>query len=113
MIGTSAISSNSNIASAALPTGVRVSVILSTSAVEDSASASPRASAVGGELPRIISPIAISRAQPNSSFAPSAKTCRRIAHSRPNDSSSPTENSNRMIPNSANGASRAGSLIVT
>jgi hypothetical protein len=50
-IGTRAISSNSSIESAALPTGVRVPVMRSTSAVDERANARPSASAVAGGLP--------------------------------------------------------------
>ena len=113
MIGTSAMSSNSSIASAARPTGLVVPAIGSTSAVEDSASASPSPSAPDQYCPIIAITSAISAALPISSIAPSPNTSRRIAHNRSNDSSSPIENSSRMIPNSANGAIASGSVMVT
>jgi hypothetical protein len=112
MIGTSAMSSNSKVPSAARPTGVRVSAIRKTSAVDERARARPSARAVGSELPSISSTSAISAPPPNSSIGPIRKIVLRICQSRLNDSSSPMVNSSRMIPNSANGASRPGSLIV-
>ena len=81
--------------------------------MEDRASATPSARAVGTELPRKISTSAISAPPPNNSIGPIRKIVRRICHRRWNESSSPIENSSRMMPNSAKGASRPGSLIVT
>ncbi len=84
-----------------------------TSAVDDSASARPSASAAFQLLPRPISTAPISKADPASCIAPSPNTWRRIAHSRANESSSPTENSSSTMPSSAKGSSRSGSDIVT
>ena len=113
MIGTSAKSSNSNMASASLPTGLVVPEIGNTNAVDESASASPRPSAAVLFSPRSASGMPISSAPPMSSVAPNPIRDPRICHNRLNDSSRPMENSNRMMPSSANGSMRSGSLIVT
>ena len=112
MIGTMAISSNSSMESAARPTAVCVPAIGSTSAVEDSASARPRPSAPVQYWPSIVRNTAIRPALIVSSIRPSPNTSLRIVHSRLNESSSPMVNSSRMMPNSANGASPSGSVMV-
>ena len=113
MIGTIAISSNSSIESAALPTGELVPEIGSTIAVDDSASARPSAIAPVQYWPIIASTSAMEVPMIVSSSAPSPKTSLRICHNRLNDSSSPMVNRSRMIPNSAKIARESGSDIVT
>ena len=111
--GTSARSSNSNIANAARPTALVVPAIGITSAVDDIASARPSTAAAAMPLPVATSPAPISTAPPSNSAAPTPNTCLRIAHSRLKLSSRPIANSNRIIPKSANGAMPAGSVIDT
>ena len=84
-----------------------------TKAVEDMASASPSTIAAGRLLPIRISAPPISNAPKPSSAAPIPNTWRRIVTNRLKLSSSPIANSSRMIPNSANGAIAAGSVMVT
>ena len=112
MIGTSAMPSNSNIDSAALPTGVRVPEIGRTTAVEDMARARPSARAPVQYCPRMERKIAISDPPTSNSSDPRPKTSRRNCHRRLYESSSPIANSSSTMPSSANGSSRSGSVIV-
>ena len=104
MIGTSPRSSNNSIANAPRPTAPVVPASGNTSAVEDSASASPSPIAPGQSCPSTCSPTPMITADPSSSAAPVPNTWLRIVHSRRKLSSSPMVNSSRMIPNSANGS---------
>ena len=99
-------------ANAPRPTALVVPTSGSTSAVEDSASASPSPIEPAQFCPSRWSPAPISNAEPISSAAPVPNTSCRIAHNRRNDSSSPIENSSRMIPNSASGSIAWGLVIV-
>jgi hypothetical protein len=85
----------------------------STSAVEESASASPSAAAACQVAPSSESPPPISAATIRSSAEPMPNTCRRIAQRRRKDRCRPIVNSSRMIPTSAIGSIAAGFEIVT
>ena len=113
MIGTIATSSNNNIASAALPTGLLVPDIGSTRAVEESANASPSPKAPAGFCPRRYRTDPMIKPDASNSAAPTPKTRRRSDQRRLNDNSSPIEKSSNMIPISANGSIASRSLIVT
>ena len=113
MIGTIMMSSNNSIDSAARPTGERVPEMGRTIAVEEKASAKPRASA-GVKLRSFTLPMNRASALPmtSNSSAPRPNTSLRICHRRLKDNSSPIANSSKTIPKSANGVSASGSLMV-
>ena len=113
MIGTIATSSNRSMARAARPTGDVVPDMGRTRAVEESARARPSPIAPPQFWPTAFNAVPMISAESRSSAAPTPKTSFRKDHNRLNESSSPMVNSNRMMPNSANGASLPGSLIVT
>ena len=96
-----------------MPTGLSTPEIGNTSAVEDSASARPRAAADWIGVPATSRPAAIRTAQPTSSALPTPNTLRPIERNRRKLMWSPAENSSRMMPSSANGSIECGSLIET
>ena len=112
-MGTIATSSNNSMASAQRPTRPSVPVIWSTIAVDESASASPSASAPVRLSPQASSKAPMSAADSTSSPEPTPNTSRRIAHRRRKLSSSPMEKSSSTMPSSASGAMRSSSLMVT
>jgi hypothetical protein len=114
MIGTIMMSSNNSIESAARPTGDLVPLIGRTIAVEEKASAKPRASAAAVSIP-LASPTNSASAPPltSTSSAPSPNTSLRICHKRLKLSSSPIANSSNTMPKSAKGSSLTTLVMVT
>ncbi len=110
-IGTSARSSKTSMAKAVRPTGPSVPEMGRTRAVEDMASARPRAMAAGAAVPLTNRPAEMSRAQPISSALPVPSAVRPMLFSRRKLMCSPAENSSRTMPSSANGSMPSGSLI--